>query len=198
MDEHQRERVLNAAVAVFAKRGYPATTVEHIVGAAKIGVGGFYDLFGGKEDCFLRLWDRTVAEGRGQVEAAIPEQASQPTKVCAALRALLELIATEPLRARVVLVEGQTAGQTARDRFEATLDSISPELRRCRDASPVAAELPETLEPAIIGGVVWFLQQRIVLGEVGDATALLPELAEIVLEPYVGREETERLLSASA
>jgi AcrR family transcriptional regulator len=196
MAEHQRDRVIAAAIEVFAKRGYPATTVDHIVAAARIGVGSFYALFDGKPDCFLAAYDRIVAESRERIEASLPAGAEQPQKVCSALHTLLELIGAEPLRARLVLVEAQTAGPEALARYEASLDRIVPELRRCRAASPVAAELPQTLEVATLGGVVWFLQQRIVLGEIGDAPTLLPELAEIVLEPYVGREESERLLAA--
>lgn len=198
MAEHQRERVLTAAIEVFAKRGYPATTVDHIVAAARIGVGSFYALFDGKEDCFLATYERIVAEGRERIEAAVPSVASQPQKVCAALAALLELIAAEPLRARIVLIEAQTAGRSALDRYEQALDRIAGELRRCREASPFADELPETLEVATLGGVVWFLQQRIVLGEIADAPSLLPEVAEIVVEPYLGREQTAQLLAGLA
>src|SRR3954468_9595901 len=75
MAEHQRERVLGAAVEVFAKRGYPGTTVDHIVSAAKIGVGNFYNLFGGKEECFLQAYDRTVEWARAEMEAAVPAEA---------------------------------------------------------------------------------------------------------------------------
>jgi AcrR family transcriptional regulator len=197
MDRHQRDHILDAAVAVFAKRGYPATTVDHIVAAARIGVGSFYQLFDGKQDCFLRLFERILAEGRERIEVAIPDSAGQPEKVCAALRALLEAIGAEPLRARIVLVEAQTAGPKALARYEASIAQIVPELRRCRDASPLAAELPQTLELATLGGVVWFLQQRIVLSEIDDAPALLPELVEIVLEPYVGHEQAARLLASA-
>jgi AcrR family transcriptional regulator len=193
---HQRLSVLDAATRVFAKRGYPGTTVDHLVAAARVGYASFYEFFAGKEDCFLQDFDLILEEGRERIEAAIPPDAPQPEKVAVALRTLLDLIAEEPLRARVALVEAQTAGSMALARYEAGLDRAVPELRRCRDASPLAAELPPTLELATLGGAVWFLQQRIVLGEAGDATALLPELAEIVLEPYVGREETARLLAA--
>jgi AcrR family transcriptional regulator len=194
MLEHQRDRVIAAAIEVFAKRGYPATTVDHIVAAAKIGVGNFYSFFAGKEECFLVAYDRVLAEARERIEARIPAAAEQPEKVGFALRALLEQLAAEPLRARLALVEAQTAGAAALGRYQATLDGLASELRRCRAASPLAEQLPETLEVAILGGVVWFLQQRIVLGEV-DRPGLLSDLVEIVLEPYVGPERATQLLA---
>jgi len=76
MKSHRRERVLDAATEVFAKRGYPATTVDRIVAAGKVGVGSFYAHFDGKEDCFLAVYDRIVADARERISAAIPPDAS--------------------------------------------------------------------------------------------------------------------------
>ncbi len=198
MAAHQRQRVIEAATGVFAKRGYTATTVDHIVAAAKVGVGSFYALFAGKEDCFLAAYESALSDAGEQIAARVPPDAPQPERVCAALRALLSLLAAEPLRARLVLVEAQTAGTEARARYDATLERLAPELRLLREANPAAAELPGTLETAILGGAAWFLQQRLVLGEIGDGVGLLPELAEIVLEPYLGHSATAQLLAATA
>lgn len=196
--EHQRERVIAGAIEVFAKRGYPDTTVDHIVATAKIGVGSFYALFSGKEDCFLAAFDQVVTRAGAEIEAAIPPEATPAEQVCFVLAQLLAQIEREPLQARLALVEAQTAGPEALERYQRTLDSLVPPLRRCREATPAAAELPDTFETAIVGGAVWYLQQRIVLGEVGQAQELLPELAEIVLDPYLGRAETERLVAATS
>jgi AcrR family transcriptional regulator len=195
MEAHQRERVLDAAVGVFAKRGYQATTVDHIVAAARIGVGSFYSLFDGKEDCFLQAFDRIVADGREEIVAALPADASWPEQVVAVLRALLELISSRHLQARLALVEVQTAGPAAMARYEATLDSIVPHLARGRELSPIAEELPATLETATIGGLLWLLQQRILTAEFEPSEQLLCELVEIVAGPYLGEAETNKLLT---
>jgi len=193
--EHQRERVLAAATEVFAKRGYQGTTVDHVVSAAHIGVGSFYSLFEGKQDCFLATYDRVAAAGRAQMLAAIPADAAWPRQLAAALQALLELVEAEPFAARIALVEVQTAGAAALAHHERNLDEAADLLRGGREHSPVPDELPLTLEFATVGGLTWFLQQRISLGETGDATKLLPEVLEIVAEPYLGEEATTALLS---
>lgn len=198
LSEHQRERIIEAAIGVFAKRGYTATTVDHIVAAAKIGVGSFYAHFSSREECFLAAYEQIVARSREQIEAGQPEDGSQPEKVLAALAALLDLIAAQPLAARLVLVEAQTAGARALAIWEASIAALVPELRGLRAESPLAQELPEGLEVATLGGVVWFLQQRILRGEAGDPEVVLPELAEIVIEPYLDREQTAALLSSRA
>jgi AcrR family transcriptional regulator len=195
--DHQRDRVLDAATEVFAKRGYRATTVDHIVDAARIGVGTFYGLFGGKEECFLAAYERVLADFQEAILAEIPSEAPFPERACSTLQALLVQIAAHPLRARLALVEVQTAGPKALARYQQTIDALIPELARAREESPVAAELPSRLEEAVIGGLLWYLQQRLQQSELKDPDAHLADVLEIVLEPYFGPEVTARLAAGA-
>jgi AcrR family transcriptional regulator len=197
MAEHQRDRVLGAAIEVFAERGYPGTTVDHIVTEAKIGVGNFYNLFGGKEECFLQAYDRAIEWGRSEIEAALPADEEWPVQTREALRALLTSIQDEPLRARLALVEVQTVGAKGVERYEKTLRAAAELLARGREVSPNAAELPERLEDAIAGGLAWFLQQAVASGKTGEIKKRLSEAAEIAIEPYIGREATQELIIGS-
>lgn len=195
IEAHQRDRILDAALGVFARRGYPATTIDHIVAAARIGVGSFYALFDGKDDCFIQLFDRVAARGRERIVAAIPADADWAEQALSALRAALELIADEPHAGRIVLIEVQTAGPLALSRYGELLEGLAPLLRRGRELSPVGAELPQTFEDATIAGVAWLLHQRLVAGELKDIEKLLPELAGILIEPYIGESRALTLLS---
>lgn len=196
VESHQRERVLEAATGVFAKRGYPNTTIDHIVAAARIGVGSFYALFEGKGDCFAQVFDRVVQRGRARVVQAIPADASWEEQAASALRALLDLIAEEPHAARIVLVEVQTAGPESLARYEELLEGLIPVLRKGRSLTPVGAELPETFEDATIAGVAWLLHQRLVGGELDDIRQLHPDLVGILVEPYVGENRAAALLAS--
>lgn len=194
VESHQRDRVLDAAVGVFAKRGYTNTTIDHIVAAARIGVGSFYALFEGKEDCFAQVFDRVIAQSRGRLVEAMPADAPWDLQAIAILRALLDLIAEEPHAARIVLVEVQTAGPESLARYEELLDGLSPVLKRARSLSPQGAELPASFEDATIAGVAWLLQQRLVAGEMDDLDNLLADLVGILVEPYVGEDRASTLL----
>lgn len=191
--EHQRRNVLDAATEVFAKRGYPGATVDHVIAAAKVGYSSFYELFDGKEDCLLQLYERIVADFWERISTAVPASAPWPEQVCAALRATLVVIAAAPQAARVALVEVQTAGPEALASYERTHDAIVPLLRRGREQSPYAERLPGTLEEATIGGVAWLLHQRLVRGEVETIDEVYPEMVQIVLGPYLGEDEAARL-----
>jgi len=194
--EHQRDRVLDAAIGVFAKRGYQGTTVDNIVAAGRIGVGSFYELFDGKEDCFLQAYDRIVGDAREKIAANVQLDAPWSTQVVAFLRTSLALIAAHPLAARIALVEIQTAGPVALNRHADTLQSLFTLLSRGRHSSPFAAVLPRTLEEATVGGVAWLLHQRIVIGDTSGIGNLLPDLLTIVIGPYLGEEEARRLAAA--
>jgi AcrR family transcriptional regulator len=196
--DHQRAHVIEAATGVFAKRGYRATTVDHIVDAAKIGVGTFYGLFGGKEECFLAAYEQVLTDCQAHVEAQLPPEGPFSTQICAALRALLEQIAGHPLQARLALVEVQTAGPASLARYEETIDALIPWLARVRAESPFAEELPSRLEEAVIGGLLWYLQQRLLQSELKDPRVHLADVLEIVLEPYLGTEAIDHLAAAAA
>jgi AcrR family transcriptional regulator len=194
-EEHQRERVIAAATEVFAKRGYQATTIDHLVAAGKVGFAGFYALFDGKEDCFLQSYDRVVARCREEIQAGVPADLPWPEAVRAALRALLEAISANHIEARLALVEVQSAGSAALARSEATVKGIVPQLERGREQSAAAASLP-ALEVAILGGVLWLLQQRILANQYGYDDALLAELIEIVAGPYLDDGTLKRLIGS--
>jgi len=53
-----RQRLLEAASRVFARRGYGQATVEEIAGEAEISIGALYHHFAGKEDVFKAVLDK--------------------------------------------------------------------------------------------------------------------------------------------
>lgn len=194
---HQRERLLNATIELVAKRGYRGTSIDHIVKAARVGHVAFYDLFDGKEDCFLAAFDRLVEETSAALDAAVSSEMEWAEQICSALGALLDLIAADPGRARVGLVEVQAAGRSAYARYENAIDRAVPKLREGRAQSTEAATLSETLEEAILGGIAWILHQRLVQGEIEKVGELLGETVQIALSPYLGEAEAHRLAAAA-
>lgn len=183
--EYQRDRILDAATEVFAERGYQGSTVDHIVTAAHVGVGSFYERFDNKCACFIAAYDRVAAAARERIVAALPAEAPWGERLVAGLEALLAAIEADPAAARIGLIEVHAAGPAALAGHEGNLDEAAAALRGGRAEGDVAADLPESLEFATVGGLSWFLQQRIAAGEAVEATALLPDLLEIVSEPFL-------------
>src|ERR1700761_4317880 len=78
--EERREQVLERMTDVFAKRGYPAATVDHLIAGGKISMGGFYKEFTGKEDAFVAVFDRVTREVDELIAAALPDDADWATE----------------------------------------------------------------------------------------------------------------------
>jgi AcrR family transcriptional regulator len=192
----QRELLFEATVELVARRGYLNTSLDQIVTAAGVGYGAFYDLYAGKEDCFLAAFDRIVEEAAAAVEIAAAGEEEWPRQVAAALALLLALAVAEPARARIALVEIQAAGPAAYTHFQAAVERALPKLREGRDFNPVTEGLSEALEDAILGGVVWIVHQRLVKGELKEVGSLLEETIQLTLAPYVGEAEARRVAAA--
>ena len=194
LSEHQRERVLVSATAVFAKRGYQGATVDDILAAGKVGVTNFYSLFEGKEDCFLAAYERILGNGRRQIANATAGVEDWSEQAYLGLRALLEVFSAEPLEARLALVEAQSAGDAAIARYDSVLASAVEWLRRGRALYPAAAGLPSSFEQAAVSGLAFYLAQSL-LGSAPRRSVdeLLAETSGLLLEPIVGHARIEEL-----
>jgi AcrR family transcriptional regulator len=194
--QHQRARVLASVVPIFARRGYQATTVDDLLAAGKVGVGNFYSLFEGKEDCFLAAFDWALSGARERVDAAYRDAKSWPEGAVLGLRELLICVCEQPLAARIVLVEAQAAGPAATARYEALLDEVTARLRSGRRRGEAGADLPERFEETSVAGLAYYLQQCLLGSELPGPDTLLAEVAPLILEPLIGAAELRRLLAA--
>lgn len=72
-----RERLLDAAARVFARRGYHGASLAEIGREAGHSTGAVYSNFVGKEELFLALADREVSDRIAEAKA-VSEAAAQP------------------------------------------------------------------------------------------------------------------------
>jgi AcrR family transcriptional regulator len=193
LTEHQRQRVLDAVTGVFAKRGYQGTTVDDLLAAGKVGVGNFYSLFEGKEDCFLAAYDRILVNARRRIDEAAAGAPDWSGRTYLGLRALLEILLARPLEARLALIEAQSAGAAAIGRYNALLDEAIAWLGGGRSPGGRGQELPVSFEQAAVSGLAFYLQQCLLDSRRHSLEELLGETAGLILEPIVGHAELERL-----
>ena len=190
----QRGRILDAAVPMFAKRGYDGTSAERICKAAKVSWPTFRKHFRDKEECFLAAFDRIAEKAEEKVSAAAGEaEGGWPERVAAALAALLRAIAEDPAEARVCLVEALTAGPAGMDRYDAALRRAVPALQTGREVASDDAVLPPVLEETVLGGVAWVIHQAVARGEGADVEGEFAGLLVTLLTPYLGADEAQRI-----
>jgi AcrR family transcriptional regulator len=197
VSQNQRERMLLATAELVAERGYQKTTIELIAKTARVALSTFYEQFSSKEECFLAAFDETMDAATEIFDELLDEEQPWAEQISAGMEIALEMVVNEPARARLCIVEAQAAGGEALRRYQGMLERIAPKLREGRLHNPRAGRLPDGLEVAIVGGLVWLLHQRLIAGREDDVKGLLPEMLQVTLTPYVGETEAGRAADAA-
>lgn len=187
--ENQRERLLNGVVEAVVEHGYNETTIARIAEAAKISRRTFYEHFEGKEECFRAAYEMIDAHVRTAMLAAGDPEGPWPERVRERLATLLEVLSRDVAVSRFYLIEPLVAGgdQAARyrDAMQLLAETISPE----SDSPDLDVEVRDQ---ALMGGVTALISRRLKTGDTTHLAELLPDLVELVLAPYLGRDEARR------
>ena len=105
-----RDRILQAALQVFAQKGYHRAAVDDIVHASSTSKGAVYHHFPNKEALFLALVDEFSARLAEAIAEAIGDAHGALGKVEAALTAGLYTFARHRDLARILLLESVSLG----------------------------------------------------------------------------------------
>lgn len=191
--QNQRERIITALVDTVAERGYNATTVAHITKAASVSRRTFYEHFADKEACFLAAYEMVADHIRDSMRAAAESFSEWPQQVRAALATMLRFLAAEPELARLCMIEPVAAGGEVATRYRATMQDFVEILKAGRPQHTGERPLPDATEETLVGGIVSLIVREISAGRTKELEKLLPDLVELILAPYLGVEEAERL-----
>jgi AcrR family transcriptional regulator len=179
------ERLMRAALKLFAERGLAGTTVEQITEAADVGKGTFFNYFPTKEHVLLAFGDTRIQK----IQAALEEAREGGRPIWQTLRRLAHSLAEEashtPGLLRSILVAPLTrepvrefmAGKLAEGR--AALDEL---FRIGQDRGEFRADLPSAsmargFQQSVFGAMVlWSLDPQ------GDLIAWL----DLWLEMFLG------------
>jgi AcrR family transcriptional regulator len=105
-----RDKILQAALEVFAEKGYHRALVDDIVRASRTSKGAVYHHFPNKEALFLALVDEFSARLAEAMATGIAGAHGGLGKVQAALTAGLETFARHRELARILLLESASLG----------------------------------------------------------------------------------------
>ncbi|WP_324668568.1 TetR/AcrR family transcriptional regulator [Geochorda subterranea] len=178
--------MLEAAIQVFARKGYYGTTVDDIVAECGSSKGAFYFHFESKEALFLRLVEEFAGRLAGALEHAVRHAArGGPGRVEAAITAGLELMGRYPELTRLFLIEAvginpqfEAKRRELMDRFAHVIRGY---LEQAASRHPLAVGDTALASAAILGAlnevVVWWLSRP----QERPLAELAPELTRFVL-----------------
>jgi AcrR family transcriptional regulator len=179
-----KDRILTAAVDVFARKGYHGAGVEDIVIASGTSKGAFYHYFPSKQAIFLALMDDLAQMIESGVEAGIASERGAMPKVEAALRVVVETAAAQRDLAKILLVEAVGLGPQFEQKRLEIHRRFAQVIRRHLDRAVAAGDIPK--QDTALVAQAWFGALNEVISQWLQSadrrlTARLPELRTLLL-----------------
>jgi AcrR family transcriptional regulator len=187
----QRERILGALAEVVVERGFAGASVGLVIARARVSRRTFYERFDGLEDCFRAVLDVGSARTVELVSGAFAREDCWQDGVRSALASLLVFLDSEPLLARVWLVESLAAGSWALEHREGSLRVLRElvvggwPVSGSWSAPPLAAE-------GVMSAVLGVLHAHIVTGKPEPLIELLGPLMGLIAGPYLSAKGVAR------
>lgn len=109
--EDRHQRILDAALQVFSRKGYRDASVDDIAGTAQTSKGGVYFHFPNKEAIFLALLNRTATRLLEKIAEAAESTDNPIAKADAVLLTVLRTFVKHRALARLFMIEALGAGR---------------------------------------------------------------------------------------
>jgi AcrR family transcriptional regulator len=184
-----RDRLIDAVVAETVEVGYGAVSVEGIVRRARASQASFEARFaderaavGAAYECRFEYYFRRLLR-------ACKAQSDWPLKVKVGIGVTLDMAAATPVDAQFLAVETMAVGDDFLQRVLDSRDRLARLLLSGRTESRYGAELPGITEAVLVAGVAGVISAQLRAGETKHLPAVAPQLVELTLTPYLGREK---------
>jgi len=156
--ERRRGRIADAALSLFATRGYNATSVEEIVAEAKVSKSAFYEFFTSKEDCFRELLEHEGGALIHEVLTAAATGHDHHERLRLGITTFVRSCFERSSVARVLIVESvglSAAVDEVRHELQSRFaDAVAEEVRHAMAHDPFYADKdPTVFGRAVVGGV---------------------------------------------
>ncbi len=186
-------RILDAALDVFARKGYHDTRMDEIVTGSQTSKGSIYFHFPNKEQLFLALVDQFANLLERRITEAISEHERGMVKVQAALETCLATFGRYRRQAKVLLVQASGLGNTFEQKRLAINDRfaglIAGYLQEAVDVGEIAPLDTEVVAQAWMGAIYNLVIRWVYTGE-PDSERIVQALVPMLLQS-VGYQPAE-------
>ncbi|MGN6201885.1 MAG: TetR/AcrR family transcriptional regulator [Solirubrobacterales bacterium] len=194
--ENQRARIVSGMIETVAEQGYGKATIANVIALAKVSRKTFYESFANREDCYRAAYEATFEFLRDRV-AAGSEAEEWPDSVRGGLAALLEGLGAHPDLAAFFLISPASVGDEVSERHHAAIRELVEVLLAKLPAAEGADVADEVRTEAFAGGLSRLVAMKVSAGGASELPALLPDLVELFLRPYLGTREAIRVAQGS-
>jgi AcrR family transcriptional regulator len=189
-----RERLLEHALHLAVVEGYRELSAPQIADAANVSIDAFFELFDGKEECFLAALDML---GEQLLElAADPDLSSAewPYAVRRTIRELMRFLAEHPIYAQTIAEGAFAAGPEAIERNLTLAHGIAT---RLTEGAPEQARSALAVQ-GVAGALSHTVRCHVASGQIQLLSVLSDYLSYIVLTPFIGAEQAAELVIEDA
>ncbi|MBI5838586.1 MAG: TetR/AcrR family transcriptional regulator [Chloroflexi bacterium] len=192
-----RSRILEAAVTVFASKGYHDTKVDDIVAESRTSKGSFYFYFPSKQDIFLALVDTFADLLESQLRDRIFSETSGMARVDLALRICLETFGQYRGLAKIALVQATGLGIAFEEKRRAVNERFIKIIKENLDEAVADESIPpldtEVAACAWMGALNEIVLRWVYTGQ-PDPVRTLPALRTFLLQS-VGAKRNATFMS---
>jgi len=169
-----REKILDVAEALFARRGFAGVGIQEVADAVGLGKSSLFHHFRSKAHLYLAVLQRVLGSIEERLAPALDATGEPPARLDACIDALVDALAEHPGTARLLLrglFEDDDFGDAARVELRAAEETLARILGRfdrlLRDGIEAGAfravSAPHTIQ-TLVGATVYHFAS----GEFGD------------------------------
>jgi TetR/AcrR family transcriptional regulator len=173
---HQLNRIHAATIDIVAEQGYGALRVRDVVRHAEVSTRAFYELFGSKEDCFMRTYElisRRATRRMIAAQAGEPDWRKRPGLV---FGEFLSGIEENPAAAQLALIEAYAAGEPALGQALRAERIFEGMLAEAFSRSPKGVTVPPMVIEGMVAGVACVSRRHMLDGTVSQLSAASDDL----------------------
>ncbi|HTA13241.1 MAG TPA: TetR/AcrR family transcriptional regulator [Solirubrobacteraceae bacterium] len=190
----QRGRLIAAMTEIAAEHGLANAAIAQVVARAGVSRRTAYELFEGREACFLAALDEAIGRVSERVVAAYDPSARWRVRVRSGLIALLSFIQEDPSAGRLIVVASLGAGPVALERRNRMLAAAVALIEEGAEEVKGGVELPSLTAEGVVGGALSVLHDRLVKGDTRSPLELTNSLMSMIVLPYLGASTAKREL----
>lgn len=179
--QERRERLMEAALELFATQGYQNTPIEQLCAAAKVTTRHFYEAFPGREALLLALYERIIRE----TQAAVREVLQRPglalaVRIPLVMQAFVQAYVSDRRRAQIGVLEVVGVSPVVEKRRREVIREFAQVLEGYADSLVAQGLLPQRdhhpVSLALVGGINELLAEWLMSGHPGS----LQQLQEVI------------------
>jgi AcrR family transcriptional regulator len=194
--EKHRQRILLAVAHLADEKGYNATTIANIAKVAKVDPRVFYGLFANKEEAFMGYHELGFQQLMAVTAGAFFEGSSWPDRSWRAGVAFAYFLEREPLIAHIGFVEAYAVGPRAVQRVEDSHVAFTIFLQEGYQYAHLDVPPGRVALEGVVTAIYELVYHETRAGRAGELSRMLGYMGMFFLAPFLGAEQTNRLIDA--